>query len=106
MHLRPLPSAARSLPAQEFIGRIAAIDPQMSRFKVGDIAGVGTMVDSCGVRANVGGVPETRALLEYCARNKIAPEVEVISVDQFNQARDRVIAKDVRYHFVIDMSTL
>lgn len=56
--------------------------------------------------SNVGGVPETSALLEYCARNKIAPEVEVISVDQINQACDRVIAKDVRYRFVIDMNTL
>lgn len=56
--------------------------------------------------SNVGGVPETKALLEYCARNKIALEVEVISVDQIDQAWDRVIAKDVRFSFVIDISTL
>lgn len=56
--------------------------------------------------SNVGGVPETQTLLNYCAAKNIRPEVEVIPIDQVNQAWDRVIAKDVRYRFVIDMSTL
>nr|WP_321981224.1 NAD(P)-dependent alcohol dehydrogenase [uncultured Cohaesibacter sp.] len=56
--------------------------------------------------SNVGGVPETQQLLNYCAAKNIRPEVEVIAIDQVNAAWDRVIAKDVRYRFVIDMSTL
>lgn len=44
-------------------------------------------------------------MLDLCAEHGIAPEVEFVSVDQVNQAWDRVVASDVRYRFVIDTST-
>jgi uncharacterized zinc-type alcohol dehydrogenase-like protein len=54
----------------------------------------------------IGGIAETQEMLDFCAEHGIAAEVEVISVDQVNEAYERVLASDVRYRFVIDASTL
>ncbi|WP_431904652.1 NAD(P)-dependent alcohol dehydrogenase [Amycolatopsis thermoflava] len=54
----------------------------------------------------IGGIAETQEMLDYCAEQGIAPEVEIIPADQINQAWDRVLASDVRYRFVIDTTTL
>jgi alcohol dehydrogenase (NADP+) len=45
-------------------------------------------------------------MLDFCAEHGIAPEVEIIPAEQINQAWDRVLASDVRFRFVIDISTL
>ena len=37
---------------------------------------------------------------------EIAPEIEVISAEQIDEAYDRVVASNVRYRFVIDTETL
>lgn len=37
-----------SVPGHEIVGRITAVGDQVTKFKVGDLAGVGCMVDSCG----------------------------------------------------------
>ena len=54
----------------------------------------------------IGGIAETQEMLDFCAANDIAAEVEVIAADQVNEAYERVLASDVRYRFVIDTSTL
>lgn len=54
----------------------------------------------------IGGIAETQEMLDFCAEHGIAAEVEVIGVDQVNEAYQRVLASDVRYRFVIDTSTL
>jgi len=54
----------------------------------------------------IGGIAETQEMLDYSAEHGIAPEVEVVSADQVNEAWSRVLASDVRYRFVIDTSTL
>jgi uncharacterized zinc-type alcohol dehydrogenase-like protein len=51
-----------------------------------------------------GGLAETQQVVDYCAARNIKPEVEVIRPDQIGQAYDRVVNKDVRYRFVIDMT--
>lgn len=56
--------------------------------------------------SNIGGIPETQEMLDFCAEHGVAPEVEVIAADQINEAWDRVLASDVRFRFVIDVSTL
>src|SRR6267154_2383802 len=50
----------------------------------------------------IGGLPETQEMLDYCAKHKIMPDVEVIPIQQINQAYDRMVKGDVRYRFVID----
>ncbi len=54
----------------------------------------------------IGGIALTQEMLDFCAEHQIGAEVEVIPVDQVNEAYERVLASDVRYRFVIDTSTL
>ncbi|WP_199615079.1 NAD(P)-dependent alcohol dehydrogenase [Paenibacillus alkalitolerans] len=54
----------------------------------------------------VGGIRETQEMLDFSARHGIAPKIEVIRADEVDKAYERVLRSDVRYRFVIDMSTL
>jgi uncharacterized zinc-type alcohol dehydrogenase-like protein len=54
----------------------------------------------------VGGLKETQEMLDYCAEHNITSDVEVININQINEAYDRTLAGDVHYRFVIDMATL
>lgn len=54
----------------------------------------------------IGGIAETQEMLDFCAEKGIGAQVEVIRADQVNEAWDRVVASDVRYRFVIDVSTM
>lgn len=54
----------------------------------------------------IGGIRETQEMLDFCAEHNIAPQVEIISADQIDEANERVLASDVRYRFVIDISTM
>ena len=54
----------------------------------------------------IGGIKETQETLDFCAKNKIVPEIETISIDQVNDAYERVLKSDVRYRFVIDIASL
>jgi uncharacterized zinc-type alcohol dehydrogenase-like protein len=56
--------------------------------------------------SGIGSIAETQEMLDFCAENGIATEVEVISADQINDAYERVLRSDVRYRFVIDTATL
>ncbi|MDD5655931.1 MAG: NAD(P)-dependent alcohol dehydrogenase [Elusimicrobia bacterium] len=56
--------------------------------------------------SNIGGVAETQEMLDFCARNKISADVEVIPVERVNEAYERAIRGDVRFRFVIDASSL
>lgn len=50
-----------------------------------------------------GGTKDTQDMLEFCAANKIYPEIEIINMQYINEALERLIKKDVRYRFVIDI---
>jgi uncharacterized zinc-type alcohol dehydrogenase-like protein len=54
----------------------------------------------------IGGIRETQEMLDFCAAHGIASDVEVIPIQKINEAYDRVIRSDVRYRFVIDISSL
>jgi uncharacterized zinc-type alcohol dehydrogenase-like protein len=54
----------------------------------------------------IGGIRETQEMLDYCAEHHILCDVELISAHQINAAYERVLRSDVKYRFVIDMSTL
>jgi uncharacterized zinc-type alcohol dehydrogenase-like protein len=53
----------------------------------------------------IGGIAETQQVVDYCAARGIKADVELIRPEQISQAYDRVVAKDVRYRFVIDLTT-
>jgi len=54
----------------------------------------------------IGGIKETQEMLDFCAEKNITSDVEVIPIDYVNTALDRMFKSDVRYRFVIDMTTL
>jgi uncharacterized zinc-type alcohol dehydrogenase-like protein len=54
----------------------------------------------------IGGMPETQEMLAYCAEHDIVSDIELIKVEQINEAYDRVVKADVKYRFVIDMASL
>jgi uncharacterized zinc-type alcohol dehydrogenase-like protein len=54
----------------------------------------------------IGGIPETQEMLDFCAEHGITAEVEVIDIQNINKAYERMLKSDVKYRFVIDMSTL
>lgn len=54
----------------------------------------------------VGGLPETQEMLHFAAEHGIVPQIEVIRADQVDEAYERILRSDVRYRFVIDISTL
>jgi len=56
--------------------------------------------------SSIGGIRETQEMLDFCAEHGIACDVELISAEAINEAYERVLASDVRYRFVIDVSTL
>jgi uncharacterized zinc-type alcohol dehydrogenase-like protein len=56
--------------------------------------------------SNIGGMTETQEMLDYCADHGIVSDIELTGIDHLEQAYDRVVKSDVKYRFVIDMSTL
>ncbi len=54
----------------------------------------------------IGGIRETQEMLDFCGKNDIMCDIEIISIDQINDAYERVLKSDVRYRFVIDMLSL
>ena len=54
----------------------------------------------------VGGIKETQEMLDFCAQHQILSDIEMIPMDGINQAYERMQQSDVKYRFVIDMSTL
>lgn len=53
----------------------------------------------------VGGIKETQEMLDFCAENQIVSDVELINIDQIEEAYERTIKGDVQYRFVIDMAS-
>lgn len=54
----------------------------------------------------IGGIRETQEMLDFCAEKGITCEIEVIEMNQINEAYERMLKSDVRYRFVIDMASL
>lgn len=54
----------------------------------------------------IGGIPETQEMLDFCAKHKLAADVEVIPIQKINEAYERMLRSDVKYRFVIDMASL
>ena len=53
-----------------------------------------------------GGIIETQEMLDFCAKHNILADIEMINIDQINEAYERLLKQDVKYRFVIDMKSL
>ena len=75
------------------------VPPTVSPFSL-----IGKRISVAG--SMIGGMVETQEMLEYCGQQGITSEVEIIPISKVNEAFERMLKQDVKYRFVIDMSTL
>lgn len=54
----------------------------------------------------IGGIRETQEMLDFCADTGITCDIELIRMQEINEAYERLVKGDVRYRFVIDMASL
>ncbi|HWX03800.1 NAD(P)-dependent alcohol dehydrogenase [Collimonas sp.] len=54
----------------------------------------------------IGGIKETQEMLDFCAEHGIVSDIELIAIQDINQAYERMLKSDVKYRFVIDMASL
>jgi len=54
----------------------------------------------------IGGIRETQEMLEFCGKHGITSDIEVIRIQDINNAYERLVKSDVKYRFVIDMASL
>ncbi|RUZ81381.1 NAD(P)-dependent alcohol dehydrogenase [Mesorhizobium sp. M7A.F.Ca.US.006.01.1.1] len=81
---------------------------------IGYMGPLGTSVNAGGVvhgrkaisGSFIGGVAETQQMLDFCGQHGIVSDVEIIPIQQINQAYERMLKSDVKYRFVIDMASL
>jgi uncharacterized zinc-type alcohol dehydrogenase-like protein len=65
-----------------------------------------TFGDKRIVGSNIGGIPETQEMLDYCGKHDVTSDVEVIKIQDINEAYKRMLKNDVKYRFVINMASL
>ncbi len=56
--------------------------------------------------SGIGGIRETQEMLDFCAEHGIVCDIEMIKIQQINEAYERLLKSDVKYRFVIDMASL
>jgi uncharacterized zinc-type alcohol dehydrogenase-like protein len=56
--------------------------------------------------SNIGGIPETQEMLDYCGKHGVIADIEMIKIQDINKAFERMSKNDVKYRFVIDMASL
>ena len=56
--------------------------------------------------STIGGIRETQEMLDFCGKHNIVADIEMINIQQINEAYDRLLKGDVKYRFVIDMASL
>ncbi len=54
----------------------------------------------------IGGIAQTQEMLDFCGKHGITSDVEMIKMQDINDAYERMLKSDVKYRFVIDIDTL
>jgi uncharacterized zinc-type alcohol dehydrogenase-like protein len=81
------------------VGVLTALDPPMSGMSV--IFGRKSLAGSA-----IGGMAETQEMIDFCAKHGIVSDIEMVPIQSVNEAYERLLKNDVKYRFVIDMSSL
>ena len=81
------------------VGLIGAIEPTLSTASL--IRGRRAVAGSI-----IGGIAETQEMLDFCAANGVTSDVEMLDIQNINDAYERMLKSDVRYRFVIDIASL
>ena len=84
---------------QIMVGLLEPVDPPLQ---------IGALVRKRRVLAGslIGGIPETQEVLDFCAEHEIECDVEMLDIQNINEAYARMKKGDVKYRFVIDMQSL
>jgi len=54
----------------------------------------------------IGGIAETQEMLDFCGKHGITSDIELIRMQDINNAYERMLKSDVKYRFVIDLDSL
>jgi alcohol dehydrogenase (NADP+) len=100
--------------AYEMSNYISCVKPRGFFTQVGQPINGELMINNTNMLANrvnfnaslIGGIPETQEVLNYCAKNKIYPQIQVIKAEDINEAWKKVVNKEARYRYVIDAASI
>ena len=81
------------------VGYLGALDPMLHSVPM--ILGRKSVAGSL-----IGGIAETQEMLDFCGKHNIVSEIEIIQMQNINEAYERMLKSDVKYRFVIDMASL
>ncbi|WP_430406565.1 NAD(P)-dependent alcohol dehydrogenase [Fluviicola sp.] len=81
------------------VGYLGPLDPMLNTVPM--ILGRKSVAGSV-----IGGIAETQELLDFCGKHTITSEIELIKMQDINEAYERMLKSDVKYRFVIDMASL
>ncbi len=81
------------------VGYLGALEPALNSVQL--ISGRKAVAGSI-----IGGIAETQEMLDFCGEHGITSDVEVIKIQEINEAYERMLKSDVKYRFVIDMASL
>jgi uncharacterized zinc-type alcohol dehydrogenase-like protein len=81
------------------VGYLGALDPMLNTVPM--IMGRKSVAASL-----IGGIAETQEMLDFCGEHNIVSEIEIIKMQDINEAYERMQKSDVKYRFVIDMASL
>ena len=81
------------------VGYLGELDPMLNSVPM--IMGRKSVAGSL-----IGGIAETQEMLDFCGEHNIVSEIELINMEDINEAYERMLKSDVRYRFVIDMQSL
>ncbi|CNI97282.1 NAD(P)-dependent alcohol dehydrogenase [Yersinia bercovieri] len=82
-----------------FVGFLGDLSPMLNTMPL--ILARRSVAGSC-----IGGIAETQEMLDFCAKHGIASDIEMINIQDINDAYERMLKSDVKYRFVIDMASL
>lgn len=98
----------QAYPMQPFINLLALDATLVNVGALEELKGIDGMMLAFGRKSlagsMIGGVAETQEVVDYCTARNIKADIELIKPSQINEAFARVVNKDVRYRFVIDMT--
>ncbi|MEX3611402.1 NAD(P)-dependent alcohol dehydrogenase [Rothia sp. LK2588] len=80
---------------------VVGLPPEALNLHMGSLVGGGKVLTG----NNIGGIPETQEMLDFCAQHNLGAKIEKISIDQVDEYYDKVVAGEVHFRAVIDTAT-
>lgn len=98
----------QAYPMQRFVNLLKLDATFVNVGALDDLQGLSGMLMAFGRKtfagSLIGGIAETQEVIDYCAARNITADIELINPDEIDRAYARVVDKDVRYRFVVDIA--